>query len=201
MVFLFSTECGTVQMFFHVCSWNGHPSYGTADVILWHHTLTLFYLSIRCPLHNSDNYQTHTYHMQRSRKNMPAHLPAFTNMVILTSIHFSSKLTVLWQPSEVVNVSLQTVLVLKPLLLGSQESWIALRATLPNFIIYYTITKVDYLQEVKLTSGCLGDILPSKVSVVSFFSISGLHYTSTRYSGTCGASCSIWTSSKVVLSG
>ena len=173
----------------------------TADVILWHHTLTFFNLSIRCPLHNSDNYQTHTYHMQRSRKNMPAHLPAFTNMVILTSIHFSSKLTVLWQPSEVVNVSLQTVLVLKPLLLGSQESWIALRATLPNFIIYYTITKVDYLQEVKLTSGCLGDILPSKVSVVSFFSISGLHYTSTRYSGTCGASCSIWTSSKVVLSG
>lgn len=73
---------------------------------------------------------------------------SFTDMVILTSIHFSSKLTVSWQPSQVVNVSLQTVLVLKPLLLGSQESWITLRATLPNFIIYYTITEIDYLQEV-----------------------------------------------------
>ena len=94
---------------------------------------------------------------------------SFTDMVILTSIHCSSKLTVSWQPSQVVNVSLQTVLVLKPLLLGSQESWIALRATLPNFSTYYTITKVDYLQEVKLISGCLGNILAWKVSVVSFF--------------------------------
>lgn len=169
----------------------------TADVVLWHHTLTFVYLY--CKYVARCTTQTIIKHM-RITCNAHGNL-SFTDMVILTSIHFSSKLTVSWQPSEVVNVSLQTVLVLKPLLLGSQESWIALRATLPNFIIYYTITKVDYLQEVKLTSGCLGDILPSKVSVVSFFSISGLHYTSTRYSGTCGASCSIWTSSKVVLSG
>lgn len=44
----------------------------TADVILWHHTLTFKYVA---GCHNSDNYQRHnTYHMQLWRKNMPAHL-------------------------------------------------------------------------------------------------------------------------------
>ena len=145
---LFSTECGTVMNCtncFFTCVL-GTVILATAlqmsycGIILWHF-FTFKYVA-RCTT------QTIIKHI-RITGNAHGKL-SFTDMVILTSIHFSSKLTVSWQPSQVVNVSLQTVLVLKPLLLGSQESWITLRATLPNFIIYYTITKINYLQEVKL---------------------------------------------------